>query len=56
MLNITVLDDLSTFEYVELINDILENCILYVECGMNCVIVCCSLNIVIGVVTCLWIL
>jgi hypothetical protein len=42
MLNITVLDDLSTFEYVELINDILENCIWYVECGMNSVIVCCG--------------
>jgi hypothetical protein len=42
MLNITVLDDLNTFEYVELINDILENCILYVEYRMNCVIVCCG--------------
>jgi hypothetical protein len=36
MLNISVLDALSIFEYVELINDILENCILYMECGMNC--------------------
>jgi hypothetical protein len=25
MLNIYVLDDLSTFEYIELINDIFEN-------------------------------
>jgi hypothetical protein len=25
MLNISVLDDLSNFEYIELINDILEN-------------------------------
>jgi hypothetical protein len=40
MLNITVLDNLSTFEYVKLINDILDNCILYMEYGMNCVIVC----------------
>jgi hypothetical protein len=34
MLNIFVLDDLSTFKYVELINDILENCILYVQLGI----------------------
>jgi hypothetical protein len=45
MLNISVLDDLSTFEYVELINDILENWILYVECEMNCVTVCCGWEI-----------
>jgi hypothetical protein len=66
MLNISVLDDLSTFEYVELIDDILENWIFYVECGMwnelcNCVLRLEILNIVfgvweIGVVTCLWIL
>jgi hypothetical protein len=42
MLNISVLDALSIFEYVELMNDILENCILYVECGMNCVTVYCG--------------
>jgi hypothetical protein len=42
MLNIYVLDDLSTFEYIELINDIFENWILYIECEMNCVIVLCS--------------
>jgi hypothetical protein len=42
MLNIYVLDNLSTFEYVELINDISENWILYVECGMNCVSACCG--------------
>jgi len=47
MLNISVLDDLSTFEYVELINDILENCILYVECEMNCVTVCCGCEFLI---------
>jgi len=41
MLNISILDDLSTFEYVELINDIMENWILYVECGVNCVNVWC---------------
>jgi hypothetical protein len=63
MLNISVLDDLSTFEYVELINDILENWILYVECGMNCVTACCGCEFEyciwcweISVVTCLWIL
>lgn len=36
MLNITVLDDLSTFEYDELINDILENCVVYVVWNELC--------------------
>lgn len=42
MLNISVLHHLSTFEYVELTNDILENWILYVECEMNWVTAYCG--------------
>jgi hypothetical protein len=51
MLNISILDDLSTFEYVDLINDILENWILYVVWNelCDCMLRLWILNIIFGV-------